>query len=93
VRTEDQVALVRQFMLRIAPVVVRHTLARPYLGEEAEDVKPARMASKMTLEIASHMAAQFASFEYEALDEVVAQNAPPPDQQLAAHEQTPLKST
>jgi len=89
-RTENQVALVKEFMLRIAPTTAwdaAHHLTQ-MAGHDPETIddfrhRVAKTLARTTLEFASHMAAQFASYEYEALDAVEAQEAAAASQQKA----------
>lgn len=74
-KTEDQVELVKAFMLQIAGPVAEHCLRVFSVipaqdAEEAHDIRRriSQCAGETTLEIASHLAAKFASYEYEALD-------------------------
>jgi hypothetical protein len=82
----DQVELTREFMLKIAPTVARSyaSLLHQLVTEDPEDAeelrrRTARMIARSTLEFASHLSAQYASYEHETL-EVIAQNTVAPHQ-------------
>ena len=68
----EQVSLVRQFMLQVAPEVARHCLQTfahipPADLDEARDIRRriARCCSETTLEMASYLAGSYAQFEDE----------------------------
>jgi hypothetical protein len=92
----DQAALVRDFMVALAPGISRYTLNAlrvlkdfyPIRSEEAESDtrrRAANVAANITVEFASHMAARFAQLHDAANKGAQAKDAPASSKQDPKH--------